>query len=65
MINLTIRPAYSKWPEYRLFRDVVASLTDEELAIKPSPERWPEGGTIRIISARPATKRERHDYSEL
>ncbi len=24
-----------------------------------------EGGTIRIISARPATKRERHDYSEL
>lgn len=28
MSDLTIRPAYSKWPDYqRAFRDVVAGLT--------------------------------------
>ena len=42
MSDLTIRPAYSKWPDYqRHLRDVVAVLTDEQLAIHPSPERWP------------------------
>ena len=42
MSDLTIRPAYSKWPDYeRRLRDVVAALTDEQLAIQPSPERWP------------------------
>ena len=35
------------WPEYdRRFRDVVAALTDEQLAIRPSPERWPMWATI-------------------
>jgi hypothetical protein len=38
----TIRPAYSKWPEYnRALRDVVATLTAEQLALQPSPNRWP------------------------
>jgi uncharacterized damage-inducible protein DinB len=42
MTNPTIRPAYSKWPEYnRRLRDVVASLTNEQLAIRRSPEQWP------------------------
>ena len=47
MIDLTIRPAYSKWPDYdRALRDVVASMTDEQLALQPSPERWPLWATV-------------------
>ena len=42
-----IRPAYSKWPEYnRRLRDVVAALTEEQLALRPSPERWPLWATV-------------------
>jgi len=42
MSNPTIRPAYSMWPKYnRRLRDVVAGLTDEQLAIRPWPDRWP------------------------
>jgi hypothetical protein len=42
MTDETIRPAYSRWPEYnRRLRDVVAAMTDEQLAMRPSPERWP------------------------
>jgi len=44
---VTIRSAYSKWPEYnRLLRDVVVGLTDDQLAIQPSPERWPLWATV-------------------
>ena len=40
--DLTIRSAFSKWPDYnRALRDVVAALTPEQLAMQPSPERWP------------------------
>ena len=47
MSSATIRRAYGKWPDYnRLFRDVVAGLTDEQLALKPTPERWPLWATI-------------------
>ena len=47
MRNMTIRVAYSKWPEYhRRLRDVVAAMTDEQLAIRPSPERWPLWATV-------------------
>ncbi len=47
MSDLMIRPAYSKWPEYhRRLRDVVAALTDEQLAMRPSPERWPLWATV-------------------
>jgi hypothetical protein len=43
----TIRPAYSKWPDYnRRFRDVIAGLTDEQLALRPSPDRWPMWATV-------------------
>jgi DinB superfamily len=43
----TIRPAYSVWPKYdRRLRDVVAAMTDEQLAIRPSPERWPLWATV-------------------
>jgi hypothetical protein len=44
---MTIRPAYSTWPKVnRRFRDVVATMTDEQLALRPSPERWPLWATI-------------------
>jgi uncharacterized damage-inducible protein DinB len=47
MSDLTIRPAYSKWPDHnRRLRDVVAALTDEQLAIQPSPDRWPLWATV-------------------
>lgn len=47
MSSATIRPAYSNWPRYnRQLRDVVASLTDEQLAIRPSADRWPIWATI-------------------
>jgi hypothetical protein len=37
-----IRPAYDSWPDLnRRLRGVVASMTDEQLALRPSPERWP------------------------
>jgi uncharacterized damage-inducible protein DinB len=43
----TIRPAYSSWPAVnRALCDVVATLTDEQLALQPSPERWPLWATI-------------------
>jgi hypothetical protein len=38
----TIRPAYSNWPMYnREVRDLVAGLTAEQLALRPSPDAWP------------------------
>lgn len=44
---MTIRPAYSTWPKInRRLRDVVARMTDEQLALRPSPERWPLWATI-------------------
>ena len=47
MTDATIRPAYSKWPEYnRRLRDVVAAMTDGQLAMRPSPERWPLWATV-------------------
>jgi hypothetical protein len=39
---MTIRPAYSMWPKYNArLRAVVASMSDEQLAMQASPERWP------------------------
>ena len=47
MSDESIRPAYSKWPDYnRRLRDVVASLTVEQLAIRPAPDRWPLWASI-------------------
>ena len=44
---MTIRPAYSQWPRYQArLRDVIATLTPEQLAIQPSPERWPLWASI-------------------
>jgi hypothetical protein len=42
MSDQTIRPAYVTWPQWNeRLRDVVASMTPEQLALRPSPDRWP------------------------
>ncbi|HEY7936728.1 MAG TPA: DinB family protein [Candidatus Limnocylindrales bacterium] len=47
MTDATIRPAFSKWPDYnRRLRDVVATLTVEQLEIRPAPDRWPLWASI-------------------
>jgi hypothetical protein len=47
MMNAPIRPAYSDWPRYnRRLRDAVAGMTDEQLGMRPSPDRWPLWATI-------------------
>jgi uncharacterized damage-inducible protein DinB len=47
MTDATIRPAYSSWPRYhQRLRDVVATLGDEDLALRPSSERWPIWATV-------------------
>jgi DinB superfamily len=47
MSDTTIRPAYSMWPQYnRRLRDVVAAMTEDQLAIRPSAERWPIWATV-------------------
>jgi hypothetical protein len=47
MDDATIRPAYGTWPHYnRRLRDVIAGLSEEQLAIRPSPERWPLWATV-------------------
>src|SRR6476659_10079711 len=44
---MSIRAAYSAWPEInRRFRDVVALMSDEQLAIRPSSDRWPLWATV-------------------
>jgi len=45
--KVTIRQAYSSWPQYnsRLL-SVVAAMSGEQLAIRPSPERWPIWATV-------------------
>jgi len=42
-----IRPAYGTWPEVnRRLREVVAAMTEEQLALRPSPDRWPLWATV-------------------
>ncbi|MGH2796551.1 MAG: DinB family protein [Thermoleophilaceae bacterium] len=48
----TIRPAYDMWPQYnQRLRDVVATMTDEQLAIWPSPDRLPIWATVGHTAA--------------
>jgi uncharacterized damage-inducible protein DinB len=50
--NLTIRPAYHMWPQYnRRLREVVAAMTNEQLAIRPSAEGLPIWATVGHTAA--------------
>jgi hypothetical protein len=47
MSDLTIRPAYRTWPTYdQRLRDVVGAMTEVQLAIRPSPDRWPVWASV-------------------
>ena len=44
---MSIREAFSVWPHYnRRLCEVVGALSDEQLAMRPSPERWPIWATV-------------------
>jgi len=44
---MPIRPFYDRWPQYnRRLTEIVGSMTDEQLAIRPSPDRWPIWATV-------------------
>ncbi len=48
---MTIRPAFGTWPLFnQRLRDVVAAMTDEQLAIQPTPERWPLWATVGHVA---------------
>lgn len=47
MTGPSIRAAYDMWPQYhRRLRDVIGAMSAEQLAIRPSPERWPIWATV-------------------
>ena len=44
---MSIRRFYDRWQQYnRRLADVVGAMTEEQLAIRPSPERWPIWATV-------------------
>lgn len=47
MTGSSIRAAYDTWPRYdRALRQVVAAMTEEQLAVQPGPGRWPLWASI-------------------
>jgi len=44
---MSIREAFSGWPHYnQRLRDVIGALSDDQLAMRPAPERWPIWATV-------------------
>ncbi len=44
---MSIRTYYAMWPQYdRRLREVIRPMSDEQLAIRPAPERWPIWATV-------------------
>jgi uncharacterized damage-inducible protein DinB len=44
---MPLRAFYGMWPQYdRRLREVTGAMTDEQLAIRPSPDRWPIWATV-------------------
>lgn len=49
---MRIRPAYEKWPQYdRRLREVIAPMTDEQLAIRAAPDRLPVWAVVGHTAA--------------
>lgn len=49
---MSIRLFYDRWPQYnRRLTEIVRGLSDEELAIRPSPEGWPIWATVGHTAA--------------
>jgi uncharacterized damage-inducible protein DinB len=50
-MGTTIRSAYSVWPGFNArLRAVVAGLSEEQLALQPTPGRWPLWATVGHIA---------------
>jgi uncharacterized damage-inducible protein DinB len=48
----SIRPSFDRWPQYnRRLRDVVAALSADDLATRPSPDGWPIWATVGHTAA--------------
>jgi uncharacterized damage-inducible protein DinB len=44
---MTIRLFYDMWPQYNgRLREVIAAMTDEQLAVRPAPDLWPIWATV-------------------
>jgi uncharacterized damage-inducible protein DinB len=44
---MTIRLFYDRWPQYnRRLTEIVGAMSDEQLAIRPSPDLWPIWATV-------------------
>lgn len=51
-MSASIRPFYDMWRQYnRRLRDVIAAMSAEQLAVRPSPERWPVWATVGHTAA--------------
>jgi uncharacterized damage-inducible protein DinB len=49
---MSIRLFYDRWPQYnRRLTEVIGAMTDEQLAIRPSPERDPIWATVGHTAA--------------
>ena len=49
---MSIRRFYDRWPQYnRRLNDVVAAMTDDQLAIRPEAARWPVWATVAHTAA--------------
>ena len=45
--RMSIRSFYDQWPQYnRRMVEVVGAMSDEQLALRPAPERWPIWATV-------------------
>ena len=48
---MSIRLFYDRWPQYnRRLTEIVGAMTDEQLAIRPSPEHWPMWATAAHVA---------------
>lgn len=44
---MSIHPFYDRWPQYnRRLTEIVGAMSDEQLAIRPGPDRWPIWATV-------------------
>lgn len=49
---MSIRRFYDRWPQYdRRLRQVIGSMSDDQLAIRPAPDLWPIWATVGHTAA--------------
>jgi uncharacterized damage-inducible protein DinB len=49
---MTLRPFYDMWPQYNgRLRELIAAMTDEQLAVRPAPDLWPIWATVGHTAA--------------